>query len=97
VIPATPPACYAAVGRYYAVPGHREVGPFHFTVFTDGGWAVAAWSSTHSGGEGIFRRRNGRWCVVVNSGGAFRTSEMAHYGMPRAVAERLNAKMKRGA
>jgi hypothetical protein len=90
---ATPPECHAKIADYYAV--HREIGPFHFRAVTDGDFAYTAWSGTHSGGEGVFRRRNGRWCVIVNGGGDFRIDEMVEYGVPRAIAQRLSAKMKR--
>lgn len=92
-----PPACYAAVAAFYALPSHRERGPFRYRVFVDGDWALATWSGTHGGGEGIFRRRNRRWCVVVNGGGALRPSEMTQYGMPPATVNRIVAKMNRGA
>jgi len=90
---ATPPECHATIGGYYAL--HREIGPFHFRAVTDGDFAYTAWWGTHSGGEGIFRHRSGRWCAIVSGGGALGVDGMVEYGVPRATAQRLSAKMKR--
>jgi hypothetical protein len=89
----TPPACYGSVSQYYV--DHRERGPFHTTILYDGDYALVQWSGTHSGGQGAFRRRGGRWCVLVNGGGAMNAGELARYGVPRANAMRLLARMRR--
>ena len=89
---APPPACYASVASFYAA--NRERGPFHTTVVTEGNYAYASWYGLHSGGEGAFQRRAGRWCKLVNGGGAMNVQELAASGVPRATAERLFAKMR---
>ena len=93
MIAATPPACYAKISAYYAT--NHEVGPFYTQVVTDGAYAFVNWHGTQSGGVGIFRHSGGRWCVVTNGGGWINVDEMVHYGVPRATAQRLYAKMKR--
>jgi hypothetical protein len=90
---ATPPECHATIGGYYAL--HREIGPFHFRAVTGGDFAYTTWWSTHGGGEGVFRHRSGRWCAIVSGGGALGVDGMVEYGVPRATAQRLSAKMKR--
>ncbi|MDB5043774.1 MAG: hypothetical protein JWN27_4500 [Candidatus Eremiobacteraeota bacterium] len=89
----TPPACYATVDAYYVT--HRERGPFHTDLVVDGRYAMAAWHGTHSGGEGAFERRSGRWCVLTNGGGALNVDELVRFGVPRPNAERLSAKLER--
>jgi hypothetical protein len=88
-----PPACYASVASYYK--SHHERGPFHTTVVTDSDYAFVSWYGTHSGGQGAFRHRGSRWCLLFSSGGTFSVDEMVGYGVPRPVAERLTAKMQR--
>ena len=90
---APPPACFSTIASYYAT--HRETGPFHTTIVTDDDYALVSWYGTHAGGQGAFRRRHRRWCVLVNSGGAFNVDELVRYGVPRSHAERLFAKMQR--
>ncbi|MBV8300201.1 MAG: hypothetical protein JO083_11725 [Candidatus Eremiobacteraeota bacterium] len=90
---ATPPACHASIAAYYA-PDRKRPG-FHTVVVTDDDYALVGWYDEHSGGQGAFRRRHRRWCVLVNSGGAFRADELVRYGVPRPHAERLLAKMQR--
>ncbi len=90
----TPPhACYSTIANYYAI--NRERGPFHTTILTDGDYAFVSWYGVHSGGEGMFRRRAGRWCVLSNSGGAYNVDEMVHAGMPRPTAQRLFDRMQK--
>ncbi|HWT07110.1 MAG TPA: hypothetical protein VN224_15200 [Xanthomonadales bacterium] len=87
------PACYASIAGYYAL--NRERGEFHTTVVTDGDYAYVSWYGFHSGGEGAFQRRGARWCRLVNTGGAMSVADLIHYGVPRANAERLFAKLQR--
>jgi hypothetical protein len=92
-LPAPLPACYASVASYYAM--HHERGEFHTTVVTDGDYAYVSWYGHNSGGEGAFHHRGGRWCKLVSAGGAMSVQELVGYGVPRANAERLFAKMRR--
>ena len=89
----SPPKCYATIAAFYAV--NRERGPFRTSVLLDGDYAFVAWRGTHSGGEGTFHRRAGRWCVLINGGGALNLDELGRYGVPRPNVERLYAKMQR--
>jgi hypothetical protein len=90
---ANPPACYASIARYYAI--HHERGEFHTMVVTDGDYAYVSWYGFHSGGEGAFQRRGTRWCRLTSGGGAMNVADLVEYGVPRANAERLFAKMQR--
>ena len=90
---ATQLPCYAQIASYYRA--HHERGPFHTKVFTDGDYALVSWYGTHSGGEGLFRRRGAQWCLLVNGGGALDVDESVRYGVPRATAKRLIARRQR--
>lgn len=90
---AAPPACYASVASYYT--SHHERGEFHTMVVTDGDYAYVSWYGFHSGGEGAFQHRGGRWCKLVSGGGAMNVQDLVQFGVPRATAERLYAKMQR--
>ncbi|GAC1659691.1 MAG: hypothetical protein NVS4B13_05290 [Candidatus Elarobacter sp.] len=90
---ATPPSCYRSIPAYYAT--HRERGPFRTKLFTDGDYALVEWTGGHAGGQGAFRRRGGRWCVLTNGGGAFSIDDLVQYGVPRANAQRLFARSQR--
>jgi hypothetical protein len=94
---ATPPACYATVNAFYADPNNRERGGIHVRVFVVGDYAAAAWYGANTGGQGVFRRRHGSWCKIVNGGGVMGVGGMVEFGVPRAIAVKLNAKINRGA
>ena len=88
---ATPPACYADVRSYYA--GRAADGKLRLHVFTAHGYAIVPWSTRHTGGEGIFRLRNGKWCLIADGGGIVDDNGLVSYGVPRDVAQQLMAQL----
>jgi hypothetical protein len=96
LVTATPPACHASVNAFYADPNNRETSGVHIHVYVVDDYAYVTWYGANTAGEGAFQHRYGRWCKIVNGGGMMGVKGMVDFGVPRATAVKLYAKMKRG-
>ena len=94
--PPAPHACYRSIPAYYATNPHERIG-FHTKVYTEGAYALVYWYGVHTGGETLFRRRGTQWCRLTGGGGAMNANWLVKYGVPRATAGRLIARLERGA
>ena len=88
---ATPPACYADIRAYYQ--NQLLDSKLRVHVYQAHGYAVAAWSTRHTAGEGVFRRAGNAWCKIVSGGGVLDENGLVRYGVPRDVAQQLVAQV----
>ena len=58
-------------------------GPLVPYVVASGNWAMGEWYGA-GGGEALFRKRDGRWRLVEDGGGAMGVDYMRKYGVPQA-------------
>ena len=92
-----PPAepCYVTIRDGYTTGFYAGDHVKVRAIVRDGRFAYVSWSGIMSGGQTIFRVRNGRWCKVGNGGGEMNVDDLVNYGVPRATAKRLYARMQR--
>ncbi len=62
----------AAIFEKYQLPTYRGPGAenYSLSVVTDGPWAYVGWGIGETGGQSIYHHVDGRWCRVMNGGGA---------------------------
>jgi hypothetical protein len=85
------PACYAdsgtaedieAIRKNYLPSQDEAIGP----VVVRSGYAMAEWSG-NGGGEGLFRKRLGRWQQISGGGGAMCMADLLQMHVPLATAK----------
>lgn len=59
-------------------------GPLVPYVVVSGDWAMGEWYGA-GGGESLYRKRDGRWVLVVSGGGAMGVDYMRRYGVPQSA------------
>lgn len=93
----TPPAapCYVAIEDDYRSGFYAGDHVRVRAIVREGHFAYVAWRGIISGGQSVFRSRNGRWCKIGNGGGVMNVDDLVRYGVPLATARRLYARMQR--
>jgi hypothetical protein len=87
------PACYAKLSAARSAAEPHGDGTVHRSIVRDGVYVYEGWTSTHQGGASLLMYRGRQYCVVVSGGGVLGVDGLVEYGVPRVVAERLQAKL----
>jgi hypothetical protein len=81
-----PVVCAPTIAQVFAQQAKGYAGPHAedrgFGVVFDGNWAYVGWGIGETGGQSVYRRVDGKWCRIANSGGALNRAELIEIAGP---------------